>query len=152
VILIMTTNAGARDVSDRRLGFADAGQGGSTRGALERTFTPEFRNRIDAVVTFSALGTVEVERVVDKQIDELRGLVAGKGVTITLDPEARAWLARKGFDRAFGARPMARLIDRVVKKPLSDRLLFGSLAKGGAIRIAVEDDAIVVVEDGAGGA
>jgi ATP-dependent Clp protease ATP-binding subunit ClpA len=78
--------------------------------------------------------------------------VAGKGVTITLDPEARAWLARKGFDRAFGARPMARLIDRVVKKPLSDRLLFGSLAKGGAIRIAVEDDAIVVVEDGAGGA
>ena len=152
VILIMTTNAGARDVSDRRLGFADAGQGGSTRGALERTFTPEFRNRIDAVVTFSALGTAEVERVVDKQIDELRGLVAGKNVAITLDQEARAWLARKGFDRAFGARPMARLIDRVVKKPLSDRLLFGTLAKGGAVRIAVEDDAIVLIEDGAGGA
>jgi ATP-dependent Clp protease ATP-binding subunit ClpA len=153
VILIMTTNAGARDVSDRRLGFADAGQqGGSTRGALERTFTPEFRNRLDATVTFKALGPAQVERVVDKQVDELRGLVAAKGVTIVLEPEARSWLAQKGFDRAFGARPMARLIDRVVKKPLSDRLLFGSLAKGGTVRITVEDDAIVLAEGGAGGA
>ena len=109
VILIMTTNAGARDVSDRRLGFADAGTGGSTRGALERTFTPEFRNRLDATVTFNALGTTEVEKVVDKQIDELRGMVAAKRITIELDPAARAWLAAKGFDRAFGARPMARL-------------------------------------------
>ncbi len=151
VILIMTTNAGARDVSDRRLGFADTGQGGSTRGVLERTFTPEFRNRLDATVTFSALGTAEVERVVDKQVDELRALVAAKNVTIVLDPSARAWLAQKGFDRAFGARPMARLIDRVVKKPLSERLLFGSLARGGAVRITVEDGSIVLVEDGPGG-
>jgi ATP-dependent Clp protease ATP-binding subunit ClpA len=146
VILIMTTNVGARDVSDRRLGFADAGQGGSTRGALERTFTPEFRNRIDAVVTFGVLGAPEVELVVDKQIDELRGLVAGKGIAIELDPEARAWLARKGFDRLFGARPMARLVDRAIKKPLSERLLFGGLAKGGVVRIVVENDAIAIVE------
>jgi ATP-dependent Clp protease ATP-binding subunit ClpA len=152
VILIMTTNAGARDVSDRRLGFADTGLGGSTRGVLERTFSPEFRNRLDATVTFSALGTAEVERVVDKQVDELRALVKAKGVTIALDPEARAWLARKGFDRAFGARPMARLIDRVVKKPLSDKLLFGSLAQGGIVRIAVENDAIALLEDGGGDA
>jgi ATP-dependent Clp protease ATP-binding subunit ClpA len=142
VILIMTTNAGARDLSDRRVGFADSAVGVSSRGALERTFTPEFRNRLDAVVNFHALGTAEIERVVDKQIDELRSMVTPKGVTIELAPEARAWLAEKGFDRAFGARPMARLIERVVKKPLSEALLFGSLGEGGVVRIAVQDGEI----------
>jgi ATP-dependent Clp protease ATP-binding subunit ClpA len=145
VILIMTTNAGARDLSDRRMGFGEAGLGTSSRGALERTFTPEFRNRLDATVTFHALGAPEIEKVVDKQIDELRAMVAAKGVTIELTPEARAWLAAKGFDRAFGARPMARLIERVVKKPLSEKLLFGSLADGGVVRIAVEDGEIRLV-------
>jgi ATP-dependent Clp protease ATP-binding subunit ClpA len=140
VVLIMTTNAGARDLADRRLGFADSGKRGSSRGALERTFTPEFRNRLDAIVTFNSLGTTEIERVVDKQIDELRAMVASKGVTIELDPAARAWLAAKGFDRSFGARPMARLVERVVKKPLSEALLFGSLEGGGTIRLVVEDD------------
>jgi ATP-dependent Clp protease ATP-binding subunit ClpA len=139
VILIMTTNAGARDLSDRRLGFAETGKGGSSRGALERTFTPEFRNRLDATVTFSALGAPEIEKVVDKQVDELRAMVAAKGVTIVVEPEARSWLAAKGFDRAFGARPMARLIERVVKKPLSEMLLFGSLVSGGTVRLAVVD-------------
>jgi ATP-dependent Clp protease ATP-binding subunit ClpA len=147
VILIQTTNVGARDLSDRRMGFAEAGTGGSGRGALERAFTPEFRNRLDAIVTFNALGGAEIERVVDKQIDELRAMVAPKGVTLELDPAARAWLAVKGFDRAFGARPMARLIERVVKKPLSEALLFGSLADGGSARITVADDQIVVVTD-----
>jgi ATP-dependent Clp protease ATP-binding subunit ClpA len=143
VVLIMTTNAGARDLSDRRLGFAEQGKGGSSRGALERTFTPEFRNRLDAIVTFGALGMAEIEKVVDKQIDEVRGMVVAKKVTIAIDPEARTWLARKGFDRAFGARPMARLIERVIKKPLSELLLFGALAdNGGDVRITVEADAI----------
>ena len=142
VILIMTTNAGARDLSDRKLGFADAGKGGSSRGALEKMFTPEFRNRLDAIVNFAALGTGEIEKVVDKQIDEVRSMVAGKKVTIELEPAARAWLAAKGFDRAFGARPMARLIERVVKKPLSELLLFGSLGDGGAVKIVVENDEI----------
>jgi ATP-dependent Clp protease ATP-binding subunit ClpA len=141
----MTTNAGARDLSDRRMGFAEAGTGGSQRGALERMFTPEFRNRLDATVNFGALGTREIEKVVDKQIDEVRAMVAGKKVTIELDPAAREWLAVKGFDRAFGARPMARLIERVVKKPLSELLLFGSLSDGGAVRIAVEGDEIRLV-------
>ena len=112
MILIMTTNAGARDLADRRMGFREQGQGGSSRGALERTFTPEFRNRLDAIVNFNALGTAEIERVVDKHLDELRVMVAPKGVRIDITPEARAWLATKGFDRAFGARPMARLIER----------------------------------------
>ena len=146
VVLIMTTNAGARDLSDRRLGFAEQGRGGSSRGALERTFTPEFRNRLDAIVTFGALGTTEIEKVVDKQIDEVRGMVAAKNVTIVVDTAARTWLAKKGFDRAFGARPMARLIERVVKKPLSEMLLFGALAeKGGEVRVTMEDDAIRLV-------
>jgi ATP-dependent Clp protease ATP-binding subunit ClpA len=145
VILIMTTNVGARDLSDRRLGFGETGVGASSRGALERAFMPEFRNRLDATVHFNALGTPEIERVVDKQIDELRALVTPKTVTIALEPAARAWLAAKGFDRAFGARPMARLIERVVKKPLSDALLFGSLADGGSVRIVVENDEIQLV-------
>jgi ATP-dependent Clp protease ATP-binding subunit ClpA len=146
VVLIMTTNAGARDLSDRRLGFAEQGKGGSSRGALERTFTPEFRNRLDATVTFGALGTEQIEKVVDKQIDEVRSMVAAKKVTIVVDPAARSWLARKGFDRAFGARPMARLIERVIKKPLSEMLLFGSLADaGGDVRVIVEDDDIRLV-------
>ena len=147
VVLIMTTNAGARDLSDRRLGFAEAGKGGSSRGALERMFTPEFRNRLDATVNFAALGTAEIERVVDKQIDEVRGMVAGKGVTIELEPAARTWLAAKGFDRAFGARPMARLVERVVKKPLSEMLLFGSLANGGAVRVTVDGDELRLIAD-----
>jgi ATP-dependent Clp protease ATP-binding subunit ClpA len=147
VVLIMTTNAGARDLSDRRLGFAEAGKGGSSRGALERMFTPEFRNRLDATVNFAALGTAEIERVVDKQIDEVRGMVAGKGVTIELEPAARTWLAAKGFDRAFGARPMARLVERVVKKPLSEMLLFGSLASGGAVRVTVDGDELRLIAD-----
>jgi ATP-dependent Clp protease ATP-binding subunit ClpA len=144
VILIMTTNVGARDLSDRRLGFAEQGVGGSSRGAMERAFTPEFRNRLDAIVNFNALGAAEIERVVDKQIDELRAMVAARGVTIELDPAARAWLAAKGFDRAFGARPMARLIERVVKKPLSEMLLFGSLTAGSTVRVLVENDEIHV--------
>ena len=145
VILIMTTNAGARDLSDRRLGFGEQGVGGSQRGALERTFTPEFRNRLDAVVAFAPLGTGEIARVVDKHLDELRALVAGKGVTIEVDEAARAWLATKGFDRAFGARPMARLIERVIKKPLSQALLFGALATGGGrVTVTVKQDALHV--------
>jgi ATP-dependent Clp protease ATP-binding subunit ClpA len=144
VILIMTTNAGARDLSDRHMGFGETGKGTSNRGALERTFTPEFRNRLDAIVSFNALGTPEIERVVDKQIDELRLMVAPKGVTIEIDPAARAWLANKGFDRAFGARPMARLIERVIKKPLSEALLFGSLGAGGSARVVVEADQIAL--------
>jgi ATP-dependent Clp protease ATP-binding subunit ClpA len=147
VVLIMTTNAGARDLSDRRLGFAETGKGGSSRGALERAFTPEFRNRLDATVNFAALETPQIERVVDKQIDEVRGMVAAKGVTIELEPAARAWLATKGFDRAFGARPMARLVERVVKKPLSEMLLFGSLSNGGRVRVTVDGDDLRLVVD-----
>jgi ATP-dependent Clp protease ATP-binding subunit ClpA len=98
-------------------------------------------------VAFQALGEEEILRVVDKQVAELQALMADKGVTIALDAEARAWLGRKGFDRAFGARPMARLIEQRIKKPLSELMLFGALADGGRARVVVRDDAPVVVVD-----
>ena len=139
VILIMTTNAGARDLSGRKLGFRDAGEGSKATGVIERMFAPEFRNRLDAVVHFLPLGTPEIERVVDKHVDELRALVAARKIAITLDPAARAWLATRGFDKAFGARPMARLVEKSIKKPLSELLLFGDVKDGAEIRVVVED-------------
>jgi ATP-dependent Clp protease ATP-binding subunit ClpA len=142
VILIMTTNAGARDLSGRKLGFGDAGDGSKATGVLERVFSPEFRNRLDATVHFKPLGGDEIARVVDKHIAELQGLVAERGLTIALTDRARAWLATHGFDKAFGARPMARLIERSVKKPLSELLLFQDLAAGTTVTVDEEDGAI----------
>jgi ATP-dependent Clp protease ATP-binding subunit ClpA len=133
VILIMTTNAGARDLSGRKLGFTEVAEGSKSTGILERVFAPEFRNRLDATVHFKPLGAPEVALVVDKHVDELRALVVDRGITIELTPEARAWLAENGFDRAFGARPMARLVERTIKKPLSELLLFGNLTAGSTV-------------------
>jgi ATP-dependent Clp protease ATP-binding subunit ClpA len=145
VILIMTTNAGARDLSGRKLGFRDPGGGSKSTGILERMFAPEFRNRLDATVHFQPLGTEEVARVVDKHIDELRALVADRHIRVELAPEARAWLAEKGFDRAFGARPMARLVERTIKKPLSELLLFGDLAAGASVLVTRDGDELKLV-------
>ena len=145
VILIMTTNAGARDLSGRKMGFADRGDGGNkSTGVLERMFAPEFRNRLDATVHFNPLGPAEVGRVVDKHVDELRALVNDRNITVELTPDARQWLAEKGFDRAFGARPMARLIERTIKKPLSEMLLFGDLEAGSRVLVARKDDGLVL--------
>jgi ATP-dependent Clp protease ATP-binding subunit ClpA len=145
VILIMTTNAGARDLSGRKLGFGDMGQGTSSSkstGILERVFAPEFRNRLDATVHFKPLGAEEIAKVVEKHVEELRALVLDRGITIDLTPEARAWLAEHGFDRAFGARPMARLIERTIKKPLSELLLFGNLTAGSRVVVVRTDDGV----------
>jgi ATP-dependent Clp protease ATP-binding subunit ClpA len=144
VILIMTTNAGARDLSGRKMGFFENSPTTKATGVLERVFSPEFRNRLDAIVNFTALGAPEIERVVDKHLDELRQLVAGRKITIELAPAARAWLALKGFDRAFGARPMARLVEKTIKKPLSDLLLFGDVKDGDRVLVDVHEDAIRV--------
>jgi ATP-dependent Clp protease ATP-binding subunit ClpA len=140
VILVMTTNAGARDLSGRHLGFGDATHTSKATGVIERTFAPEFRNRLDAVVHFRPLGTGEIERVVDKHVDELRTLVAGRKIQISLTPAARSWLAEKGFDRAFGARPMARLVEQTIKKPLSELLLFGNVPDGAGVVVELKDD------------
>jgi ATP-dependent Clp protease ATP-binding subunit ClpA len=144
VILIMTTNAGARDLSGRKMGFFETAQNTKSTGVLERVFAPEFRNRLDAIVHFSALGTSEIELVVDKHINELRQLVAARKISIELTPAARTWLALKGFDRAFGARPMGRLVEKTIKKPLSELLLFGEVADGGRILVDVTDDGLQV--------
>ena len=144
VVLIMTTNAGARDLSGRRLGFGEVTQGAKSTGVLERMFAPEFRNRLDATVHFNPLGAPAIERVVDKHVDELRALVSDRHITIELTPEARAWLAEKGFDRAFGARPMARLIERTIKKPLSEMLLFGNVEAGSTVRVVVNESGPVL--------
>jgi len=147
VILIMTTNAGARDLSGRKMGFKEIAQDSKSTGVLERVFAPEFRNRLDAIVHFTALGTREIERVVDKHIDELRQLVVGRKITIELTPAARTWLAIKGFDRAFGARPMGRLVEKTIKKPLSDLLLFGTVKDGDRVLVDVHEDAIKVIQN-----
>jgi ATP-dependent Clp protease ATP-binding subunit ClpA len=144
VILIMTTNAGARDLSGRHMGFFEVSQSSKATGVIERMFSPEFRNRLDAIVNFTALGTREIELVVDKHLDELRQLVAGRKITIELTPAARTWLAAKGFDRAFGARPMARLVEKTIKKPLSELLLFGEVKDGDRVIVDRHDDDLQV--------
>jgi ATP-dependent Clp protease ATP-binding subunit ClpA len=147
VILIMTTNAGARDLSGRRMGFFETPQQGSkATGVLERVFSPEFRNRLDAIVHFSSLGAPEIDRVVDKHLNELRQLVAARRITIELTPAAKAWLAEKGFDRAFGARPMARLVEKTIKRPLSELLLFGDVADDGVVTVDVAGEGLSVLK------
>jgi len=133
VILIMTTNAGAREMSDAGMGFTHTGASGKGRGVIERTFAPEFRNRLDAWIAFDALSFETTERVVDKFIEELRAQLAPKNVTLELTEAARAWLAKRGYDKAFGARPMARLITSKLKEPLVDAILFGTLQGGGRV-------------------
>jgi ATP-dependent Clp protease ATP-binding subunit ClpA len=140
VILIMTTNAGAREMSDASVGFTQTVATGKGRGAIERTFAPEFRNRLDAWIAFEQLSFETIERVVDKFIDELRAQLAPKGVTLELTEAGRAWLAKHGYDKAFGARPMARLISTKIKEPSVDSILFGALQNGGTIKVDAEGD------------
>jgi len=143
VILIMTTNAGAREMSDSSMGFGNtSGAKGKGRGAIERTFTPEFRNRMDAWIAFEPLSFETTERVVDKFIDELRVQLRAKNVTLELTEPARAWLAKNGYDRSFGARPMARLIHSKIKEPLVDAILFGSLQDGGNVIVDSTEDGL----------
>ncbi|HEY6002988.1 MAG TPA: ATP-dependent Clp protease ATP-binding subunit ClpA [Anaeromyxobacter sp.] len=141
VILIMTTNAGAQELSARRVGFgSDMSEPGNARNAIERTFSPEFRNRLDAWVSFESLPPEVIAKVVDKLVRELESQLAEKKVQIELTPAGRAWLAEHGFDRKMGARPMARLIQNEVKKPLAEKILFGELHAGGVVLVEVEPD------------
>ncbi len=144
-ILVMTTNAGARELSGKKLGFKQVEEGGiggtgsKAQGAIERTFSPEFRNRLDAWIAFESLSFENIGRVVDKFINELRDQLADKNVTLELTEDGRAWLANKGFDRLFGARPMARLIQSKIKEPLANEVLFGSLQNGGKVIVGAKD-------------
>jgi len=141
VVLIMTTNAGAQELSARRVGFGtDLSDPGNARNAIERTFSPEFRNRLDAWVAFDSLAPEVILKVVDKMVRELELQLAEKKVRIELTPEGRVWLAEHGFDRKMGARPMARLIQNEVKKPLAEKILFGELHEGGTVQVDVDPD------------
>jgi ATP-dependent Clp protease ATP-binding subunit ClpA len=144
VALILTTNAGARNLSARRVGFSEAGAGTSSRGAIEKAFSPEFRNRLDAIVTFAALGRPEILKVVDKNLKELDAMLAEKGVTLQVSQPAREWLADKGYEPAFGARPMARVVEQHLKKPLADALLFGALKNGGTAKVERKGDGVAI--------
>ncbi len=139
VVLIMTTNAGAADMASQGIGFGNVSKEDASEEAVKRMFTPEFRNRLDAIVPFGYLGKDTVARVVDKFILQLELQLAEQNVEIQFDKDARGWLADKGYDRLYGARPMGRLIQERIKQPLAEELLFGKLADGGEVQVSVKD-------------
>ena len=165
VVLILTSNAGSREMSVKSIGFAEttlrpgddeSGKpdhaqrtaDGKSKAAIERVFSPEFRNRLDAIVTFRSLTPSVMETIVEKFILQLEAQLAERHVAITLTPEARAWLATKGYDPIYGARPLARLVQSAVRDPLTDELLFGKLEHGGTVTIGVGDSALAFAYEG----
>jgi len=140
VIIIMTTNAGASDASRFAIGFAGGKKHDETEAAIKRMFTPEFRNRLDATVAFGGLTPEIIDRVVEKFILQLEAQLADRGVTFELDPEATRWLAKRGFDEEMGARPLGRVIQEHVKKPIADEILFGRLKEGGVVKVMLDKD------------
>jgi ATP-dependent Clp protease ATP-binding subunit ClpA len=139
VILIMTTNAGAADMAREAVGFARDARVGEDEDAIKRMFTPEFRNRLDAVIPFAALTPEIVGRVVEKFVMQLEAQLADRNVTIELSSAAKEWLAERGYDRLYGARPLGRVIQEHIKKPLAEELLFGKLVKGGSAKVTLRD-------------
>jgi ATP-dependent Clp protease ATP-binding subunit ClpA len=138
VVLIMTTNAGASDAARESIGFGRGKREGEDEEAIKKLFTPEFRNRLDATIAFSALGRDSIDRVVEKFVLELEAQLIDRDVTFDLTPEATRWLGDKGYDDAFGARPLARVIQDYIKKPLADEILFGKLQNGGTVRVLLD--------------
>ncbi len=142
VILVMTTNAGADQLQRASIGFTKQNHASDGMEIIKKVFTPEFRNRLDAIIQFKPLGPDIISRVVDKFLFEFEAQLEEKGVTVDIDNEVRTWLAMHGYDPLMGARPMARVIQENVKKPLAEELLFGKLAHGGHVRITLRDDTI----------
>ena len=152
VVLILTSNAGSREMSAQSIGFAEGGRGdahderlqraaaGKSKAAIEKIFSPEFRNRLDAIVTFRTLSASVMEQIVDKFVLQLEQQLAERHVAIALTDGARAWLAVKGYDAVFGARPLARVVQKEVRDPLTDQILFGALEHGGTVTIGVADN------------
>ena len=160
VVLILTSNAGSREMSAQSIGFAEGGSGdahderlrrvaaGKSKAAIEKVFSPEFRNRLDAIVTFRTLSPAVMEQIVDKFVLQLEQQLAERHVAITLTDEARAWLAVKGYDPVFGARPLGRVVQKEVRDPLTDQILFGALEHGGTVTIGIADNALTFAYEG----
>jgi len=142
VVLIMTTNAGASDMARSGIGFGDTSKADAGEEAVKQMFTPEFRNRLDAIVPFAYLGKDTISRVVDKFVLQLELQLADQNVHIQFDSDAREWLGERGYDKLYGARPMGRLIQEKVKQPLAEELLFGKLAQGGEVHVSIKDNAL----------
>ncbi|SIT77769.1 ATP-dependent Clp protease ATP-binding subunit ClpA [Pontibaca methylaminivorans] len=148
VVLIMTSNAGAAELAKAAIGFGRNQREGEDMAAIERTFTPEFRNRLDAIISFAPLPREVILQVVEKFVLQLEAQLMDRGVSIELSDEAAEWLADKGYDDRMGARPLGRVIQEYIKKPLAEELLFGKLAKGGVVKVAVENGELVLQIDG----
>jgi ATP-dependent Clp protease ATP-binding subunit ClpA len=142
VILIMTSNAGASDMAKAAIGFGRERRTGEDTAAIERIFTPEFRNRLDAVISFAPLGKEVILQVVEKFVLQLEAQLLDRGVHIELTEEAAQWLGDKGYDDKMGARPLGRVIQEHIKKPLAEELLFGKLTKGGVVKVVLKGDMI----------
>jgi ATP-dependent Clp protease ATP-binding subunit ClpA len=148
VVLIMTSNAGAAEQAKSAIGFGRDRREGEDTAAIERTFTPEFRNRLDAVISFGALPREVIVKVVEKFVLQLEAQLLDRDVTIELTEEAALWLAEKGYDDRMGARPLGRVIQESIKKPLAEELLFGKLAKGGVVKVGLRDGKIALDVEG----
>ena len=144
VVLVMTSNAGAQEMGRASMGFAQQEHHSDGMAAIKRAFTPEFRNRLDGIIQFKPLNKDAILRVADKAILELEMLLHDKNVTLEIDNDARQWLADHGYDVAMGARPMARLVQEKIKRPLADELLFGKLSQGGHVRVVLRDDELAL--------
>jgi ATP-dependent Clp protease ATP-binding subunit ClpA len=146
VVIVMTTNAGAAEMSRASIGFVAADNAPDGMEAIRRLFSPEFRNRLDAIVQFEALDERTIQRVVDKLIVEVEAQLENKGVALHVEDDARGWIAKRGYDPKMGARPMARVIQEHIKRPLAEELLFGQLEKGGQAFVRVGPDGELKIE------
>ena len=151
VILIMTTNAGASDAQRNSIGFGRGRNEGEDEAAIKRLFTPEFRNRLDATVAFKPLTAEIIRQVVHKFVIQLEAQLADRHVTVEVNDDAADWLAKNGFDELYGARPLARVIQEHIKKPLADEILFGALVRGGHVRVSLKDGKLAFDYDSTAG-
>jgi ATP-dependent Clp protease ATP-binding subunit ClpA len=149
VIVVMTTNAGAELMERSTMGFIEQDHTSDSVSAIKKLFSPEFRNRLDAVIQFNHLTPEILDRVVEKFLSELQSVLSSKSVKLNVNSSAKAWLAKNGYDMRMGARPMSRLIQDQIKKPLADKLLFGNLSNGGVVTISAENDQLVILTEDA---
>jgi ATP-dependent Clp protease ATP-binding subunit ClpA len=147
VTIVMTTNAGAQEMSRASVGFTQQDHSSDGMEVIRRIFSPEFRNRLDAIIPFASLDEKSVARVVDKLVLELEAQLDKNAVTIELEPAARAWIAKEGYDEKMGARPMARVIQEHIKRPLAEELLFGKLKDGGHVRVDLGGDGLILIAE-----